>query len=37
MRWMQDHKNKKLAFSNFLKLFNEDSKKNEVILNKLLN
>jgi hypothetical protein len=37
MRWMQDHKNKKLAYSNFLKLFNEDSKKNEVILNKLLN
>ena len=37
MRYMQDHKNKKLAFSNFLKLFNEDSKKNEVILNKLLN
>jgi len=37
MRWMQDHKNKKLAYSNFLKIFNEDSKKNEVILNKLLN
>ncbi len=37
MRWMQDHKNKKLAYSNFFKLFNEDSEKNEVILNKLLN
>ena len=37
MMWMQDHKNKKLAFSNFLKLFSEDTKKNEIILNRLLN
>ena len=37
MRYMQDHKNKKLAFSNFLKLFSEDTKKNEVLLNRLLN
>jgi hypothetical protein len=37
MKWMQQHKNKKLAFSNFLKLFSKDTKKNEVILNKLLN
>jgi hypothetical protein len=37
MRYMQDHKNKKLAYSNFLKLFNKDTQNNEVILHKLLN
>jgi hypothetical protein len=36
MKWMKDHKNKKLAFSNFLKLFDKNTKKNEVILHKLL-
>jgi len=36
MKWMKDHKNKKLAFSNFLKLFEKNTKKNEVILHKLL-
>jgi len=34
---MQTHKDKKSAFANFLSLFSKDSKKNEVILNKLLN
>jgi hypothetical protein len=37
MMWMQKNKNKELAFDNFLKLFSKDSKKNELILNKLLN
>ena len=37
IKWMQEHKNKKLAYSNFLKLFSDDPKKNEAILNKLLN
>jgi hypothetical protein len=39
MRWMQNHKhkNKKICYESFLKLFHEDPKKNEVILNKLLN
>jgi hypothetical protein len=37
MRYLQSHKDKKLAFANFLKLFSEDPKKNEVILNKLMN
>jgi glycosyltransferase involved in cell wall biosynthesis len=31
------HKDKKSAFANFLNLFSEDSKENEVILNKLIN
>ena len=29
--------NKKLAYSNFLNLFNKDTKMNEIILHKLLN
>ena len=39
MKWMQEHKhkNKKICYESFLKLFHEDPKKNEVILNKLLN
>ena len=37
MMWMQTHKDKKSAFANFLSLFSKDTKKNEVILNKLLN
>ncbi len=40
MRWMQEHKhkNKKICYESFLKLFHDDDpKKNEVILNKLLN
>jgi hypothetical protein len=39
MRWMQNHKhkNKKICYESFLKLFDDDPKKNEVILNKLLN
>ena len=37
IKWMQEHKNKKLAYSNFLKLFSDDPKKNEAILNHLLN
>ena len=36
MRYMQDHKNKKLAYSNFLKLFSKDPKENEIILHQLL-
>jgi len=36
---MQDHKHKdkKICYESFLKLFNKDPKKNEIILNKLLN
>ena len=37
MLWMQILKDKKLAFSNFLNLFNKDTKMNEIILHKLLN
>jgi hypothetical protein len=37
MNWMQTHKDKKLAFANFLKLFTKDTKKNESILHRLLN
>jgi hypothetical protein len=39
MRFMQDHKHKdkKICYMSFLKLFSDDSKENEVILNKLLN
>jgi len=37
MRWMQQHKNKKSAYSNFLKLFSENTKMNEMILHRLLN
>jgi hypothetical protein len=33
---MQENKNKELGFSNFLKLFSEDTKKNEKILHQLL-
>jgi hypothetical protein len=36
MRYMQYHKNKKLAYSNFLKLFSKDPKENEIILHQLL-
>ena len=36
MRYMQDHKNKKLAYSNFLKLFSKNPKENELILHRLL-
>ena len=36
MRWMQDRKNKKLGYSNFLKLFKRDPKENEIILHQLL-
>ena len=39
MKWMQDHKHKdkKICFLSFLKLFSKDPKENEDILNKLLN
>jgi hypothetical protein len=37
MRYMDSHKDKKSAFANFLKLFSKNTKKNEIILNKLLN
>ena len=39
MLWMQEHKhkNKEICFNSFLELFSKDTKKNEVILNKLLN
>jgi len=37
MRWMEQHNNKKSAYSNFLKLFSKDTKKNEITLHKLLN
>ena len=39
MKWMQEHKhkNKKICYMSFLKLFHDDPKKNEAILNKLLN
>ena len=39
MKWMQEHKHKdkKICYESFLKLFHDDPKKNEVILNKLLN
>ena len=39
MKWMQDHKHKdkKICYLSFLKLFSEDPKENEVILHRLLN
>jgi hypothetical protein len=39
MKYMQDHKHKDktICYNSFLKLFSNDPKKNEVILNKLLN
>jgi len=39
MLWMQEHKhkNKEICFTSFLSLFSKDPKKNELILNKLLN
>jgi len=39
MKWMQDHKHKdkKICFMSFLKLFSKDPKKNEIILHNLLN
>ena len=37
MLYLQEHKDKKSAFANFLKLFSKSTKKNEEILNKLLN
>ena len=39
MRFMQNHKHndKKICFMSFLKLFSKDPKKNEIILNDLLN
>ena len=39
MRFMQNHKhkNKKICYESFLKLFDKDPKKNEIILNDLLN
>ncbi len=38
MRWMQEHKHKdkKICYKSFLKLFSKDPKENEVILHKLL-
>ena len=36
MTYMQQHKNKKLGYSNFLKLFSKNTKKNEIILHELL-
>ena len=36
MRYMQEHKDKELGFSSFLKLFSKDTKKNEKILHELL-
>jgi hypothetical protein len=39
MMWMQEHKhkNKEICFNSFLDVFSKDTKKNELILNKLLN
>ena len=39
MRYMQDHKHKdkKICYESFLKLFSKDTKRNEVILHNLLN
>jgi len=37
MKWMDNNKNKKLAYTNFLKLFTKDTKKNEMVLHQLLN
>ena len=39
MKWMQEHKhkNKKICYESFLKLFSKDPKKNEIILHDLLN
>jgi len=39
MKWMQEHKhkNKKICYESFLKLFSKDPKKNEIILHNLLN
>jgi len=37
MGWMEKNKNKKLAYSNFLKLFSEDTINNEIVLHQLLN
>ena len=36
MKWMENEKNKKLAYSNFLKLFSEDTRENEMVLHHLL-
>ena len=36
MKWMQKYKDKKLAYTNFLKLFSKDTRKNEIVLHKLL-
>ena len=36
MRCMEKNKNKKLAYTNFLKLFTEDTRKNESVLHQLL-
>ena len=35
-RWMQEHKDKESAYADFLKLFSNDSKKNDKILHELL-
>ena len=37
IKWMQQYKDKKLAYANFLKSFTKDTKKNESILHHLLN
>jgi hypothetical protein len=39
MKWMQEHqhKDKKICYESFLKLFSKDPKENEIILNDLLN
>jgi hypothetical protein len=38
MRWMQEHKHKdkKMCYKSFLKLFLKDPKENEIILHRLL-
>jgi hypothetical protein len=36
MKWMETHKDKKLACANFLKLFMKDTKNNEMVLHQLL-
>jgi hypothetical protein len=37
MKWMENEKNKKSAYSNFLKLFTQDTRENEMVLHHLLN
>jgi hypothetical protein len=36
MKWMQQYKDKKLAYANFLDFFSENTRKNEMVLHQLL-